>query len=66
MTLISEHTVGRWAGSAVDLAAKVRPLFRNLIPLVLENDILIAIVTFSGQVQLITAVLHYEFPQVLN
>jgi hypothetical protein len=64
MTLVSEHTGGQWAGSVKDLASKVRPLFRTLLPLVLAADISVAIVTFSCQVQTISAVLHFVFPEV--
>jgi hypothetical protein len=64
MTLVSEHTGGQWAGSIEDLASKVRPLFRTLLPLVLATDISVAIVTFSCQVQTISAVLHFVFPEV--
>mmetsp|Transcript_2647 Transcript_2647/g.2763 ORF Transcript_2647/g.2763 Transcript_2647/m.2763 type:complete len:182 (+) Transcript_2647:170-715(+) len=60
-TLICEHTGGHWRGSLADLASKVRPFFRRLVPLVMKSDILIAIVTFSGQVSIISAVLHREF-----
>lgn len=64
MTLVSEHTGGQWTGSVKDLASKVRPIFRSLLPLVLATEISVAIVTFSCQVQTISAVLHFVFPEV--
>lgn len=61
MTLISEHTSGKWEGSPNDLAFKVRPFFLVFIPLCLANSIRVAIVTFSPQVKLITDLLHQVF-----
>ena len=66
MTLISEHTYGQWIGSVKDLAAKVRPVFKTLLPQVLATDISVAVVTFSGQTQTISAVLQYVFPEVIS
>ena len=62
LTLISEHTGGHWRGSVPELAAQVRPMFKSLIPLALDNEICVAIVTFSAQVTLVSAVLQQEFP----
>lgn len=62
MTLISEHTSGKWEGSSRDLAGKIRPFFRVFIPLCLANGIRVAIVTFSEQTQLISDLLHLVFP----
>ena len=66
MTLISEHTYGQWVGTVKDLAAKVRPVFKTLLPQVLATDVSVAIVTFSGQTQTISAVLQYVFPLVIS
>jgi hypothetical protein len=66
MTLISIHTSGQWRGPVAELALKVRPIFRELVPLAIEHDIMIAIVTFSCQVQLISSVIHHEFPLIAN
>lgn len=65
-TLISEHTCGHWRGTVPELASKVRPFFRILVPLAIEHGILIAIVTFSGQTHVISSVLHHEFPSVAD
>lgn len=61
-TLIQGHTFGRWPGNAVDLAAKIRPLFRSLIPVAMLNGLHVAIVTFSSQVSLIRQCLLHQFP----
>ena len=66
MTLISVHTNGHWRGSVNELATKVRPIFKLLVPLAIENGIMVAIVTFSGQQQVISSVLHHEFPLVAD
>lgn len=66
LTLISEHTGGHWRGTVPDLALKVRPFFRILVPMVIENGIAVSIVTFSGQIQIISAVLQSEFPAVAS
>lgn len=62
-TLIQGHTFGQWPGSAVDLAAKIRPLFRSLIPVAILNGLHVAIVTFSPQVPLIRQTLLHQFPE---
>lgn len=62
LTLISEHTGGHWRGTAPDLAAKVRPMFKTLVPKVMDHGISVAIVTFSAQCNLIQQVLRQEFP----
>jgi len=61
-TLICEHTSGKWEGSVDELAGKTRPFFRQFIPLALDNGILVAIVTLSPQVHLITEMMRLVFP----
>ena len=61
-TLISEHTTGKWEGPVEDLASLTRPFFRQLIPLALDNEILVAIVTLSPQVPLIGDMMRLVFP----
>ena len=61
-TLISEHTSGKWEGTVEELASKTRPFFRRLIPLALDNRILVAIVTLSPQVPVITEMIQLVFP----
>lgn len=66
LTLISEHTGGHWRGTVPDLALKVRPFFKMLVPMAVENGIAVAIVTFSGQIPIISGVLQSEFPTVAS
>ena len=63
-TLISIHTSGKWAGSAIDLSLKVRGFFLEFIPLLMSRGISVAIVTFSGEVKLIQQVMHNLFPDL--
>jgi hypothetical protein len=63
-TFITEHTGGRWRGTVDDLATKVRPFFKDLVPIALENGILVAIVTFSPQSDVISGVLQKHFPEL--
>ena len=62
-TLVDIHTGGQWRNSASELETHVRPFFRCFIPLLLRNDLLVSIVTFSGQAALITDVLKKAFPE---
>ena len=58
-TIVSVHTSGFWRDSAERLAEYVRPAFQYLIPELLKNDNLcIAIVTYSPQLDLIKDVLR--------
>jgi len=66
LTLISEHTGGTWAGTADELSTKVRPLYKHLIPLAIERNMCVAIVTFSPQTGLIAEVLRLEFPTIAS
>lgn len=52
-TLVAYHTLGRWTGSSSELATKLRPFFKILLPLAHANGILMAIVTFSPQTDII-------------
>lgn len=52
-TLVSVHTRGIWDAGAADLCGHVRPLFRALLPEVLRQGIVVAVVTFSPQTDLI-------------
>ena len=62
LTLITEHTLGRWCGTIPDLAETVRPLFRVLVPMAMDRDISVAIVTFSPQVPVVLGVIRTVFP----
>eukprot|EP00594_Rhizosolenia_setigera_P002908 CAMPEP_0178942174 /NCGR_PEP_ID=MMETSP0789-20121207/1835_1 /TAXON_ID=3005 /ORGANISM="Rhizosolenia setigera, Strain CCMP 1694" /LENGTH=191 /DNA_ID=CAMNT_0020621529 /DNA_START=24 /DNA_END=599 /DNA_ORIENTATION=+ len=61
LTMINRHTGGRWKDSPQALAKHVRPLFKELIPLANEFGIMISIVTFSSQVDLIRRSLDEAF-----
>eukprot|EP00512_Aurantiochytrium_limacinum_P009691 CAMPEP_0171549722 /NCGR_PEP_ID=MMETSP0960-20121227/6609_1 /TAXON_ID=87120 /ORGANISM="Aurantiochytrium limacinum, Strain ATCCMYA-1381" /LENGTH=836 /DNA_ID=CAMNT_0012098463 /DNA_START=846 /DNA_END=3354 /DNA_ORIENTATION=+ len=61
-TLIATHTKGQFRGSVKDL--KIRPIFRSIVPAVLEAGIAISIVTFSPQVQIVKQLLSDTFPTV--
>ncbi|CAM9341277.1 unnamed protein product [Heterosigma akashiwo] len=62
LTVLDVHTGGRWLGRAADLTPHIRPLFRHLIPAALDAGLKTAIVTFSPQVHMISAVLEEAFP----
>lgn len=56
------HTSGYWTGSAEGLAVHVRPLFRAMLRIAVPKENLsVAIVTFSGQIDLIKEVLVLRF-----
>ena len=61
MTLISIHTNGKWNRSASELSQHIRPVFRSLVPALLTNGIVISIVTFSPQVDLVERVVNLAF-----
>ena len=56
-TYVGVHTQGRWAGSAEELAKTVKPFFVSLIKQAIAQKVVVAIVTSSMQVALITKVL---------
>lgn len=62
LTLCSIHTSGQYIGSCRDLALKLRPFMVELIRCALVNNLMVAIVTFSCQTQLITDVIHTVYP----
>lgn len=57
-TILEVHTGGNWKGTADELLQNVRPMFRYLIPAALDADLQVAVVTFSGQIDLIRSVLE--------
>jgi hypothetical protein len=64
-TIVSVHTGGIWRDSAEKLAEFVRPSFQYLIPELLKNENLcIAIVTYSPQKDLIKEVLRLSMKTV--
>lgn len=57
-TIVQLHTYGLWKGSAEALAGHVRPVFRAMLQVAMEmKDLHVAVVTFSGQVDLIRDIL---------
>jgi len=59
LTLLGIHTGGgHWRDSAVELSKHLRPVFRVFIPELIARGILISIVTFSPQPQLIKEALE--------
>jgi hypothetical protein len=60
-TFVRVHTGGTWTRSAAELRTHVRRFFLLLVPLLCEDHINVAIVTFSPQVQLIRDVLRLSF-----
>jgi len=62
LTIIDEHTGGRWKGTSKELTEHVRPLFKTLIETAMSHSIHVAVVTFSGQTRIISEVLKTTFP----
>ena len=62
LTLLRVHTSGRWMKCAEQLVSYIRPVFRQLIPALLRENIICAIVSFSPQVDLIRRVVKLAFP----
>ena len=58
-TILDIHTGGRWNDTLEELLPHVRPEFAQLIPAALDNNIHVAIVTFSSQIHLVRGVLEY-------
>ena len=63
LTLVNQHTRGRWTRSPQELAQHVRPLFQDLFPIAQGAGIWIVIVTFSSQTELIQEVLRISMPK---
>jgi hypothetical protein len=57
-TIVDVHTQGRWTGSVSELAEHVRSEFRLLLQACCEHEILVAIVTFSGQTKIVQGVVE--------
>lgn len=52
----------KYNGTEQELVKSVRPMFRHLVPLALSRGILVSIVTFSPQTELIGETLKLQFP----
>ena len=64
-TMVSEHTaVPYWRGPLHVLASKVRPLFRQMIPLAIQHGILISVVTNNRRVKMIADTMQIAFPEI--
>jgi hypothetical protein len=62
MTLVDQHTGGRWLGTNVaELGDRVRPFFKDFIPLAVSKNLCVGIATFSPQVGVVKSVLEYAF-----
>jgi len=62
LTLVSQHTGGKWWGGAETLARNVRPVFKDIVPAALQCGIQVSIVTISRQSKLVADVLRIGFP----
>lgn len=58
-TILDIHTGGRWRDTLEELLPHVRPVFVQLMQAALEQNIQVAIVTFSGQTKMIREVLEH-------
>jgi len=56
-TILDIHTGGRWNGSLEELYPHVRPVFADLIEAAVEDEMKVAVVTFTRQVQLVRGIL---------
>jgi hypothetical protein len=52
-TIVHVHTGGRWTESFIELSTKVRPFFKKFLVHAQALGLWVAIVTFSGQTQLV-------------
>lgn len=57
-TILNTHTGGRWQGTAEELTPHVRPIFSQLIQASTARNIQVGVVTFTGQIHLVRAVLE--------
>ena len=57
-TILDIHTGGRWTGTVTELTEHVRSEFRQLIHACCENNIHVAIVTFSAQTKIVRGVIE--------
>jgi len=62
-TMIDVHTGGVWRGTAGELSERVRPMFKNMVEMAHAAGIMMAVVTFSGQIGLIREFLRIHFPE---
>eukprot|EP00538_Stauroneis_constricta_P007051 CAMPEP_0119561588 /NCGR_PEP_ID=MMETSP1352-20130426/18043_1 /TAXON_ID=265584 /ORGANISM="Stauroneis constricta, Strain CCMP1120" /LENGTH=213 /DNA_ID=CAMNT_0007609821 /DNA_START=126 /DNA_END=767 /DNA_ORIENTATION=- len=60
-TIVSVHTYGRWKDTVPALIPHIRTELKQLILLSVQNDIQIAIVTFSPQIRIVRGILEAIF-----
>ena len=58
-TILEIHTGGRWTSTLEELLPHVRPVFAQLMQAAVENEIQVAIVTYTGQIGLVRGVLDH-------
>jgi hypothetical protein len=58
-TIVEIHTGGSWKQSAQALLPHVRPMFRRLIALAIDEGIHVAVVTFSSQTEMVRHILEH-------
>jgi hypothetical protein len=58
-TILDIHTGGSWKGSLEELFPHVRPVFAQLIQAAVDNDMQVAVVTFSVQSRYVRGVLDH-------
>lgn len=63
LTIIDQHTGGRWKGTSNKLSKCVRPAFICLLNAAMDRGIQVAVVTFSEQEELISNVMKRIFPE---
>lgn len=64
LTLLNIHTHGRWQSGAVELSEHLRPVFVELIKQCMKNSVIIAVVTFSQQTELVASTLEHALEGV--
>lgn len=65
-TMIDIHTGGRWQGTHEDILPHVRAFFPPLLEAALLNNVHVAVVTFSPQVNLVRHVLNHYLGNELS
>jgi hypothetical protein len=58
-TILDIHTGGNWKGTLEELFPHVRPVFAQLIQAAVDNELQVAVVTFSQQTRYVRGVLDH-------
>ena len=64
-TFLNFHTGSRWSGPAAELLPFVRPVFKSFVIEAIEAGLVVSIVTFSSQTDLITKLLQLVFKDTI-